>query len=185
MDHALLNRGSPRELANLRQVIETKEYLGSFTRLARIVETDLASLEAGKMPQQWRQLPVAIRLSFGWADAGQQFPALRGDICASVAAVCQRCLEAFELPLELHLKLRFMPPGAAGAPQAGYEDWELAGDTLLPADIVEEALIMALPLSATHDTGDSCGTLREAEVTEDMAALHPFAGLRAKMKERH
>jgi len=183
MGHPLLDRGLPRELASRSQVIETKEILDSFSRLAGIVEADLASPGSGKTPQKWRQMPVAIRLRFGWADARQRFPALRGFVSTTIAAVCQRCLEPFELPLEVQLNFRLMPADAAAGPQEGYEDWELEEDTVRPLDIVEEALIMALPFAAMHEAGACSSTLQEQTSAEDAKMRHPFADLRSKMND--
>jgi uncharacterized protein len=183
MGHPLLDCGSLHDLADLRQVIETKEELDSFEQLAGIVTADLASLEAAKRPQNWRQLPVDIRLSFGWADVRRQFPALEGHVSATIVAICQRCLEPFELALDVRLKLRFVQTDAVAAQQEGFDDWELDEEMLRPLDIVEEALIMALPLAAMHEVSERCGALQERAAPGDAEKLRPFAELRSKMND--
>lgn len=183
MANPLLDRATPAELADRRQVIETVENIGVFPDLAGILQEELSTLPAGKAPRDWRQLPVAIRLGFDWLDARRQFAALQGSVSATVAVVCQRCLEPFEMPLRVELKLRLTQAGDAAGEQQDCEDWELAGPTLRPLDVVEEALIMALPLAALHEGPDRCVALPGPLPADDAGMLRPFADLRAKMDE--
>ena len=67
---------------------------------------------------------------------------------------------------------------------ADYEVWELDGDELRPLDLVEEVLIMALPMAAAHDSIDRCGPLAGQLAATDTVApdtVRPFAGLREQM----
>ena len=181
MTNPLIDRALPRVLADIGQAIETKEKISSFPDLSRIVAADLAVLGAARLPKEWRQLPVGIRLSFGWTDARRQYAALRGDISARVPAVCQRCLEPMEVPLAISLALRLTRAGAAATPQEGFEDWELEEDTVQPLDIVQEALIMAMPLAALHPDSDDCAALAEQPRTGDTDMLRPFSDLQSRM----
>ena len=183
MGNPLLDRASPAELADGRQVIETVEKIDRFPGLARILQEGLATLPAAKVPRHWRQMPVAIRLGFDWADARRRFAALQGTVRARVAVVCQRCLEPFEMPLELELKLRLTKARTVAEAQQDFEDWELDGLTLRPVDLVEEALIMALPLAALHDAPDCCTAPQKNAQPENADMLRPFADLRAKLDD--
>ena len=81
-----------------------------FPRLNDAVAADMASLAADAAPKKWRHAPIDIRLAFGWADARREIPALEGQISARIDAVCQRCLEPFELSLNAQLKLLLLEP---------------------------------------------------------------------------
>jgi uncharacterized metal-binding protein YceD (DUF177 family) len=163
------------ELAAKGQVIEIADKLGSFERLAGIVEADLARLDP-----DWRETAVTGRLQFGFADAQQQVPSLVGRVAVTVDAVCQRCLEPFRLPLASELRL--LPTTQQQGVGAEFELWELDDDMVCPADIVEEVLIMAMPLSAMHDTAAACREIglagREVERT-----VRPFASLKDRMDQ--
>lgn len=166
------------------QVIEINEKLSSFKRLSAIVEMDLAALGSVGVPADWRDSLIAGSLEFGFADARGRLPAVRCLAAVTVDAVCQRCLKAFKLPLAIEERLLLL---VAGGTAVGYEDhevWELEGADLCPQDIVEELLIMALPLSAMHVDLDTCEAKLSARVElED--TTRPFAALRTQMEKDH
>ena len=71
----------------------------------------------------------------------------------------------------------------ATALQDEFEIWEVGGDEIRPLDIVEEALIMALPLSAVHQSRDLCGPLADNVTDENKETVTPFADLRSRMNK--
>jgi hypothetical protein len=182
MANPLRDRRTAAEWAAGGQVIDIAEKLSFFERLAFVVEEDLAALEPAKMPSWWRNSLVTGTLEFGFLDERQRVPAVRCGVAVTVDAVCQRCLEAFRLPLEAEAELLLL---AIEETAAGYEDhevWELEENTLRPQDIVEELLIMALPFSAMHADLTACRAL-SAEVDEQEDRTKPFAALRAQMNQ--
>ena len=179
MSDPLRDRQLPRELAEHEQVIEFSEKIGGLKSLARVIEQDLSALDASEVPAQWREAIVSGRLQFGFVAAQAEQTTLTGQLDASIAAVCQRCLAPLELPLSVPLRLALIPAGGKAAQVDGYEDWELSGVTVCPIEVVEEALLMALPLSTMHPTGCT-----EISVESDTAELTtPFASLRRQMDE--
>ena len=187
MGNPLRDRRTPSEWAASGQVIEITEKIGDFKRLAGIVEADLGTLEPDRMPSGWRDAAVRGQLSFGFADAQQRMPALDGRLDATVDVVCQRCLEPFRLPLEADLRLLFGagPTDVAGDEgYEGYEVWELDEERLRPMDLVEEVLIMALPLAALHVDDAACAG-PAIEVEEQGSTIRPFAALKAQMEDEH
>jgi len=152
-------------------------------RLAEIVREDLGSVAAEKRPRGWQAAPVNIRLGFVWADARREIPALEGEISTNIAAVCQRCLEPFDLPLNTTLKMLLLKSAEAATTQDEYEIWEVEGDAVRPLDIVEEALIMAMPLSAVHPSRELCGSLAKTVTEEEKKTVRPFADLRSQMNK--
>ena len=186
MGDPLRDRCLPRVLAENQQVIEISDEIGIFTRLVELVEGDLSALNSGKMSVSWRDRAVTGTMSFGFADAAKDAVALDLSVTAAVAAVCQRCLKPFEMPVATALKLLLGGPDETLEGRAGYEIWELSDDEVSPLEIVEEALIMALPFSAMHENTSDCvelgATLVDAKcVDEEMT--RPFASLRAQMDD--
>jgi len=170
-----------KKRADLQQVIDTTVNVRDFSRLVEVIEADLSALGEGKMPQQWRQAPVDIKLRFGWAKASPGVPVVEGSASTSVVAVCQRCLEPFELALHAHLKLMLPPPDSTAEACDGYELWECDERQESPADIVEEALIMAMPFSALHEASDECSTVTDCAHSDENEVVQPFADLRSRM----
>ncbi|MDJ0701328.1 MAG: DUF177 domain-containing protein [Woeseiaceae bacterium] len=177
MGNALSERRTPLELAASGQVIEIADKISSFGRLVSLVEADLAALDEGAAPADWRDLPVTGRLQFGFADGRDSLPMLTGEAQAGVPAVCQRCLEPMQLRLDARLDYLL-----ADGEFEGLEVWELEEATLRPLDLVDEALVMAVPMIVLHDDEDGCSAMTaEAEDAEDK--IRPFAALREQMEQ--
>jgi uncharacterized protein len=186
MPNPLLDRSSPAELAERSQVVEKKVKLQTFSGLSEVLAADLSSLAPEELPEEWRQTPVAIRLQFGWADRGRRFPALEGRVVARVPAVCQRCLGLMQLTLDEELKLLLAGADEAASAESATGDhdvWEIDEATIRPLDILEEALIMAIPLSPLHGPGEGCDALDDAVSADSDETIRPFAGLRSTMSD--
>jgi uncharacterized metal-binding protein YceD (DUF177 family) len=181
MGNPLRERRSAAEWSAGSQVIEITEKIGNFEQLAAIVEADLAALDADKIPAGWRNALVTGQMKFGFADAQQTLPMVKCRVAVTVDAVCQRCLEAFRLPLETEADLLLLALEQDADGYDEYEVWELEERLLQPQDIVEEMLIMALPFSAMHVESAACKALSPvtAESADDVRT--PFAALREQM----
>ena len=180
MANLMLEREPPEVLASRGQVIENTRSVGDFGRLSEIITADLRELPDEKMPQQWRQVPVDITLRFGWLKARPGVPVVEGAVSTRGPAVCQRCLGPVELPLDVLLKLLLPQSGMSSAGYEDFEVWEYDEHDVRPADIVEEALIMALPFSALHRP-DDCSAMPEPDQVDDSRTIRPFEDLKSLM----
>jgi len=180
MGNPLRDRRPLAELAGQGQVIEITEKIGDFERLAGIVERDLAALDPDKLPRDWRDSAVIGRLVFGFKDAQQQVPVLEGEVAVTVDAVCQRCLEPFQLNLRSELRWLPVTSGDSAFADDDFEVWELGDEAVCPADIVEESLIMAMPFSARHETGGTCKKI-DTEASDASQTTRPFAALKSQL----
>jgi len=193
MGNPLREHRTAADLASVGQVIEIANEIGSFKSLSEIIEADLAALDPDKIPSGWRESAVLGEIQFGYADADGRVPAVSGSATAAVSAVCQRCLEPFQLQLTIEPKLLLLSSDEAADGHAEFEVWELEAEIFRPQDIVEELLIMALPFSAMHDSMVDCKALSptvtngqtqgqtDGDSSEEL--LRPFATLRAQMKQ--
>ena len=85
-----------------------------------------------------------------------------------------------ELVIAVPLKLLFADDENLVVDAGDFEIWELEEETMRPLDLVEESLIMALPLAALHEGETSCRVRRvDEQVAED--TVRPFAALKAQM----
>lgn len=182
MTNPLFDRATPLGLARAGQVIECTAELQRLVRLAAAVEAELAGLAGPDRPTAWRQVPVSIRLRFGFADAADRVPVVVGAASAAVAAVCQRCLECFELPLVADFGYVLQAPDESAPELTGYDAWELGELVVRPVDLVDEALLMAWPLAAAHRSSTECGPLARRLAIETEDKVHPFADLKAKLE---
>lgn len=181
MSDPLRDRRAASELAENEQVIELSEKIRDFERLSAAIGKDLATLPEATRPGGWRDTAVRGRLAFGFGDGSRRVAALKGQVETTVPSVCQRCLAPFEWPLDVTLRLVFAEPGRSVEERDGYELWELDERTLCPLAVVDEALVMALPLSAKHEDATCCVAVAPQECGEEMT--RPFAALRERMDE--
>lgn len=185
MAKLMLELVSPKKLANRGQIIEITNKINDFSRLSDIIATDLGEYSKTDTPSKWRQVPVDIKLRFGWIRSQPGIPVLEGQISTQVELLCQRCLKPLELELHVELKLLLPRSGVSPAEHEGFEVWELDGDEVRPADIVEEALIMALPFSALHDSSDDCTAMSVEIKTDENRKTRPFEDLQSLMANSH
>ena len=94
------------------------------------------------------------------------------------------CLLPLALPLAARLRLLFGNETAIEKDGEEFEVWELDGDDLCLAELVEEALIMAIPLVAMHDGDANCVATEAPREAEEKITM-PFANLKAQMKQEN
>ena len=183
MGNPLRERRTAADWAAVSQVIEIADQIGDFEQLSGIIEADLSVLDADNVPAEWRAAAVTGRLEFGFADAQRTLPMVDCRLAATIDLVCQRCLEAFGLPLEVEVKLLLLDFDQEIGGYEEYDVWEMEEPMLRPLDIVEELLIMALPFAAMHVDSATCRALtpEEGESVEEMTT--PFAALRKQMAQ--
>ena len=181
MGNPLRERRSAAEWSAGSQVIEIADKICNFEKLSTIVEADLAALDADKIPADWCDAEVAGQLKFGFADAQQLLPMVKCRVAVTVGAVCQRCLEVFQLLLEAEADLLLLALEQDADGYDEFEVWELEESLLRPQDIVEEMLIMALPFSAMHVESAACKALSPVAAGNAEKTTTPFAALREQM----
>ncbi len=101
-----------------------------------------------------------------------------GEVTARLPVRCQRCLEAMELALATPLRLAFTDAEGETPPPDGYEAVPLVGDTISLVDLVEDELMLALPMVPKHE---DCpvGVWRRYlwDRTASVVSRKPFAAL--------
>lgn len=104
---------------------------------------------------------------------GDEVPELHGRVCLGVILTCERCLEPVKIALAATsaLGLVHSDEEAARLP-ARLEACLLAAEELDLFDLVEEELLLALPIVARHQ--EECRQLRTAEPVAADTAESPF-----------
>lgn len=121
--------------------------LGRMSRLGELLHDDGGSVKAS--------------LRFRHRDGGGLVLDL--DYETTLALTCQRCLERLEYPVAEHVELavvesealeRRLPPGC--------DSLVLGDERLNPAQLIEDELIVAVPLVPKHERMEECGSLARA-----------------------
>jgi uncharacterized protein len=101
---------------------------------------------------------VRASLGFGQRNGGYVTVDLRCE--ATPELLCQRCLEPFRYPMSERVRLALLETASMEAylPD-GCEPVVLEGERLVPADLIEDELIVSLPLVPRHIRINECGSL--------------------------
>ncbi|PZQ10479.1 MAG: hypothetical protein DI564_15950 [Rhodanobacter denitrificans] len=122
---------------------------------------------------------VAYDLEFGRDAYGIAF--LRLHVDAGLPLICQRTLERFVQPVTIDQRLGLISKeqDEAGLPE-GYEPLLIADGQLVPADVIEDELILTLPVVPVSP-GAPLEFTTGAEEADETARENPFAVL-ARLK---
>lgn len=127
---------------------------------------------------------VSVELHFGSNDSGQQV--ISGRIRAKVEVTCQRCLEPLGIDLQDDIKLALLKDESkVETLEADLEPWICQDTRLELAELVEEQLMLCMPIVSYHDEahcGDKLGyTQPDAADTEHGAngTSNPFSVLKS------
>jgi uncharacterized protein len=131
---------------------------------------------------------VDVELEFG-IDA-QKIRYLRGNLHTTLPLVCQRCLQPLLYPLDVVMSLGLLLAEDEAERLPGiYDPYVLDHRTVALKTIIEDELMLALPLVPMHDA-DRCridpayaAPERPARAAEP-DKRNPFAGLGALMKDK-
>jgi uncharacterized protein len=82
---------------------------------------------------------------------------IRGCVDAELTVICQRCMGPMRLPVHMEFQLAVVT-GESEAAQLpdDYDPLLLEGETLRLADVIEDELLLAVPVAAMHPV-DECG----------------------------
>lgn len=156
-------------LAPESAVVERSYPLGRFMRLADRLATTAGEARARLAFQDVGGVPTGVL-----------------QLRAGVMLNCQRCLGPVRRTLESKSQLAFVPSEDAPVP-ADHET--IAGDPerIDLATLVEDELLLSLPLVATHGADEECeaavpGAAGEGKEPRVPAKRRPFAGLKDLLK---
>jgi uncharacterized protein len=110
----------------------------------------------------------SVRATLRFRQRGDGWLAVELDYQAAVELMCQRCLEPFRHELAENVNVAVADGASLAAAPAGFEPFELDDGRLQPAQLIEDELIVAVPLVPRHARVEDCGSLarRLAELGE-------------------
>ncbi|MGD8380059.1 MAG: YceD family protein [Gammaproteobacteria bacterium] len=124
---------------------------------------------------------ASVSLNFAMEE-GSGLCRITGRVACGVTLRCQRCLEPVEVGVESVIDLvAVRDDREAGRLMSDGEPLLTADGVVVTAELVEDELILALPVVALHTSGAECGKLarrvEESRPTEEPARKNPFAVL--------
>ena len=155
----------PRKLADRGATLEGEVSLASLLRLCDPLADNSGS----------------IRAKFSFGRDVQKAVVIRSQIDVEVKMVCQRCLELVVLPIHSECEYAVVKEGTAIELQPkGYDVLEMGEEPLDLLALVEDELLLALPIVPTHNTNfcQQPAGLDEPESSEDeVTRSNPFSVL--------
>jgi uncharacterized protein len=160
----------PFRFCYTQREIKGEVELSQFTRLSDALESNEGT--------------VSISMLFDVDDRG--IPFVHGQFVTKLSLVCERCLGTLALPVSIDTKLALIKhEKQADNLTAEYEPWLVDNEAPInPLDVVEDELILVLPLVPKHDTDclpKEVWESKDENATEDapVKPASPFAALAA------
>lgn len=119
---------------------------------------------------------LRARFAFSKSAAGRTGAAVAVE--ATPRLVCQRCLQAFELPLVSDSEVEFAADDADASVEFEREIYLMHEGSVSLRELAEEELLLALPVVAACSTPEACG---QAPLLEERA--RPFSVLKDLLKK--
>ena len=131
----------PVILANHREQIAGHVPVKSLTRLSNLLQSSDGD----------------VQVSVVFEPGADDHPVIEGEVKAAVSAMCQRCLKAMPLEIETEFRLVVLNLDTEVDETTGLFDSVLMeNDEIDLYDLVEDELLMAMPLSPMHSANDDC-----------------------------
>lgn len=92
--------------------------------------------------------------------------AVEGRVSGILPMACQRCLETVPVQVEQEFRLAVTASGDEETLPADFEPWPLIEGPVSLGQLIEDELLLALPLVPMHEQQDECG-----ELAAELAAL--------------
>ncbi|HEY5719876.1 MAG TPA: YceD family protein [Gammaproteobacteria bacterium] len=125
---------------------------------------------------------------FRFVQAAAEVAGCELEVRADASLRCERCLEPFVETLRSATRLAFVAgKRAAGGVPAGFEELALPSGLVSLRELVEDELLLSLPLVAKHGEGTACAQRAAPAANGDDAdpqagTRRPFAGLKELLK---
>jgi len=193
MSDRFTNSIEPFALATQGWTIEGKIPLVELERLSASIRSSQSNDDENKSASNDIDGDVVFTLNFDIDEGG--VPRIGGNIATTLRLQCQRCLEDMKYPVSVKVRLGIVPSreAAKNLPDI-YDPLVVSDEEISIASILEDELILAMPIVAMHDI-ENCsqdelrsrngGKINQEAEQENLAAVkreNPFAVL-AQLKE--
>jgi uncharacterized metal-binding protein YceD (DUF177 family) len=177
MKSPLLDRRTPREWYGDGPDYTLDASLAAFEKLCDAVAGEIGPSH----DTSWRDGTVNVDVRLKPAEHRDGAYILTGDVTTVVPLVCQRCLSPFMQSLASEIDAELIAGEPASDAAGDREIWELDDETFRLIDVLDEALVMAIPMSPRH-APDTCGAAYlEEDAPPRNETIQPFADLKARM----
>ena len=165
-----------------------KTDLGRLAGAGLVIDTTLSISELPRAAAAVLRNDETVQLRMNLQEADHGITLLDAGIQTTLKLTCQRCLDEMPVRIDSELRLALLSKKTQeGLIPVGYEPLLIPGGEIRVADLIEDEILLGLPISPRHDDKD-CGPLREdlqtlQESAADTDTTTPFAGLADMMRD--
>lgn len=144
-----------------------------------IAASDLPRLHDALFPEADE---LHYQLSGGLSD--ERKPQLRLRVQGSLRLSCQRCLEAMEFKLDLDSSFIIVPDEASmplAEEEPDDEDYLVANMQMRIAELIEDEVLLGLPLAPTHST-ETCSASAKLSTLKNASPFAVLHGLKTNKR---
>lgn len=143
----------------------------------RVLLELLPRLVASLPQDQAKGIAVGVNLRLVEDPQGRLW--LKGQLHLDLVLVCERCREPLDWPISTEVGMYLVRSDQAPQELGDDVDYVVIGENLALHDLVEDEMILALPLVAKHPAGTECGERsRLGPLAESGVRDNPFAILK-------
>ena len=152
-------------------------------RQARRVSGDLPVSMLQRVAEVVLRGGTVVSVDFELSLSEQNLPLLVGTVQGNVVLRCERCLGAVEIPIQSSVALVLVEEGRALDPvMQGYERFEYSGTHVSTLELLEEEVLLALPMIPKHERIEDCEPhvldWMQNEIDVETKRDNPFAVLK-------
>ena len=134
---------NPYRCIEQKILIEGKIALNKLPRLKKILSSDMNSTTN------------SANVSFEFKRNESYLPILKGHVSAVLSLCCQRCLSSVKYNVDSNLSLVLVATDTDNVQhQDGYETYFVENELIFLPDLIEDELMLALPISIMHKQCD-------------------------------
>ncbi len=143
---------------------------------------NLPRVESGALPESG---PFTVSFKF---EPQRELVLVNGTVSGNIRVRCERCLESMRVAVDSDVRVALANGNSTDEPPDGYEIITMTDGQIRLVDLVEDEVLLAVPLVARHVDGQ-CGTLAglleqlRASATDETKSS-PFAGLDELMRNK-
>ena len=160
----------------LNRTFEGEYPLAKLQRLQEVIVTDAGVIKDATSGNSGSKVTAKIEFCHSVGIA-----CIKGKISATLQVECQRCLQAMEIEVEGRFKFALISDeDEIELLPDEFEPYLLEGEEQSVIDLVEDELLLSLPMVIVHDNACSAVmTEQKKEIAAQKEAAHPFAALKS------
>ena len=163
---------------NDNQRIKGEYKVDNFEKIVCLIQKDHLNAIDLKDSEGWLKEKVRINLKQEIANLNSDEKKVSGSIKIKIYLTCQNCLNVIESDLNIPVSIILCKESKKNIKES--EMWEIYEEKIKLKDLIEELIIISLPLYFKHESSEDCIVYDYKLHTESTKAL-PFANLKNQL----